>query len=48
MSPYNHPIKTGLAGGLSLAAIAPATGAATLTGTGRAGTDRRHLDPATR
>jgi hypothetical protein len=25
MSPYNYPIKTGLAGGLSLAAVGPAS-----------------------
>lgn len=31
MSPYNHPIETGRAIGLSVAAIAPATAAATLT-----------------
>ena len=40
MSRINHPIETGLAGGLSLAAVAPASAAAMPTSR-RAGRDRR-------
>ena len=60
MSRYNQPIKTGPAGGLPLAAIAPATPDAEIGVVGGIGTAmpaagggllamrRDHVDPATR